>query len=131
MSQKTSKKASTLRFNKTINKFLEELQKILPGEKDIPIFQSQIDVTLMFDESKVLKSFIQFVSPYKQQIIDKDEKFFLGDNVEIEKDYMSQAIHLTDLWKNKLSNENKLIVWKYFQVLVILADKHIKQFMCG
>ena len=131
MSQQKSKKASILRFNKTINKFLDELHKILPNEKDIKIFQSQIDVALMFDESKVLKSFIQFVSPYKKQIIDKDEKFFLGDNIGIEKDYMSKAIHITDLWKNKLSNENKVIVWKYFQVLVILADKHIKQFMCG
>lgn len=124
MSQKTSKKASILRFNKTINKFLEELQKILPNEKDITIFQSQIDVALMFDETKVLKSFIQFVLPYKKQILEKDEKFFLGNNVEIEKDYMSQAIHLTDLWKNKLSDNNKIIVWKYFQVLTILAEKY-------
>lgn len=124
MSQKTSKKASILRFNKTINKFLEELQKILPGEKDIPIFQSQIDVTLMFDESKVLKSFIRFVLPYKKQILEKDEKFFLGNNIEIEKDYMSHSIHLTDLWKNKLSDNNKIVVWKYFQVLTILADKY-------
>lgn len=124
MSQKTSKKASILRFNKTINKFLEELQKILPNEKDITIFQSQIDVTLMFDESKVLKSFIQFVLPYRKQILEKDENFFLGNNVGIEKDYMSKAIHLTNLWKNKLSDNNKIIVWKYFQVLIILADKY-------
>ena len=57
-------------------------------------------------------------------VLEKDEKFFLGNNVEIEKDYMSQAIHLTDLWKNKLSDNNKIVVWKYFQVLTILADKY-------
>lgn len=124
-----SKKTSILRFNKTVDTFLEQLIKILPEEKDIKIFQSQISVALMFDESKILKSFIEFVSPYKKQILSKDEKFFLGDNVEIEKDYMSKAIHLTDLWKNKLSTENKEIVWKYFQVLTVLSDKYIKEFM--
>ena len=124
-----SKKTSILRFNKTVDTFLEQLIKILPEEKDIKIFQSQISVALMFDESKILKSFIEFVSPYKKQILSKDENFFLGDNVEIEKDYMSKAIHLTDLWKNKLSTENKEIVWKYFQVLTVLSNKYIKEFM--
>ena len=55
-----SKKTSILRFNKTVDTFLEQLIKILPEEKDIKIFQSQISVALMFDESKILKSFIFF-----------------------------------------------------------------------
>ena len=49
--------------------------------------------------------------------------FFLGDNVGVKEDYLSNAIHLTDLWKTKLSKENKEVVWKYFQVMIIIADK--------
>ena len=124
-----SKRTSILRFNKTIDTFLDQLIKILPEEKDIKIFQSQISVALMFNENKILESFIQFVSPYKKQILGKDESFFLEDNIEVEKDYMSKAIHLTDLWKNKLSTDNKEIVWKYFQVLTVLSEKHVKEFM--
>jgi hypothetical protein len=38
---------------------------------------------------------------------------------------MSEAIHLTEMWKTKLSPENKIVVWKYFQVMILLAEKSI------
>ena len=58
----------------------------------------------------------------RQRIAD----FFLGDELSIKQDYMADAIHLTDLWKNKLSDQNKEVVWKYFQVMTLLAEKSIK-----
>lgn len=116
-------KKITLKFNKVIDNFLDELHKILPSEKDIVIFKSQIGVANMIDESKMLKSFIKYVLPYKQHILDKNEDFFLGDNISIKDDYLSKAIHLTDLWKSKLSDDNKQVVWKYFQVMVVLSSK--------
>jgi hypothetical protein len=74
----------------------------------------------------LLQSFIQFVYPYKKQIMEKDEQFFLKDgNVQVEEDDLSKAIHLRDLWQNKLRKENKDIVWKYFQVMVVLAEKAV------
>ena len=110
-------------FNNIIDNFLDELQKILPGEKDIIIFRSQLDITKMITPSKILESFLKFVYPYKQQILERNESFFLGDNVGVKEDYLSNAIHLTDLWKTKLSKEKKEVVWKYFQVMIIIADK--------
>ena len=118
-----NKNTSVARFNKTVDKFLDELQTILPEEKDIIIFQSQVGLATMIDPSKVLTSFIKYVFPHKEHIIKKNEKFFLGDGISVKQDYMSDAIHLTELWKNKLSVENKEIVWKYFQVMVLLAEK--------
>lgn len=115
------------RFNKIVDKFLDELHTILPNEKDIVIFQSQVGVATMVDKEKILKSFIQFVYPHKEHIINKNEEFFLGDELSIKKDYMADAIHLTDLWKNKLSPENKEVVWKYFQVMTVLAEKSLNK----
>ena len=114
-----------IQFNKIIDKFLDELQQILPEERDIIIFKNQIDVTNMITPNKMLYSFIKFIYPYKQQIIDKNESFFLGDNLNIKQDYLSNAIQLTELWKSKLSDENKEIVWKYFQVMIIISEKAI------
>jgi hypothetical protein len=116
-------KNNSLRFNKMVNNFLDELQTILPNEKDIMIFKSQLDIASMVNPHKLLQSFISYVYPYKKYIMEKKEEFFLGDNISLEKDYMSDAIHLTDLWKNKLSEENKEVVWKYFQVMIILSEK--------
>lgn len=116
-------KQAVTKFNKIVEKFLEELGSILPDEKDIVIFQSQLGVMTMVDPSKIIKSFIQHLYPYKDKIMSKDEAFFLGDGVQIKQDYLSEAIHLTELWKNKLSEQNKQVVWKYFQVMTVLAEK--------
>ena len=113
------------RFNKIVDNFLNELHTILPQEKDIVIFQSQVGVATMVDPNKVLTSFIKYVYPHKTHIMNKNEEFFLGDEMSVKQDYMAEAIHLTDLWKNKLSDKNKEVVWKYFQVMTLLAEKSI------
>ena len=117
---------SATRFNKIVDKFLNDLHTILPDEKDIVIFQSQVGVAIMVDPTKLLKSFIKYVYPHKDHILKKNEYFFLGDEFSIKQDYMADAIHLTDLWKNKLSDQNKEVVWKYFKVMTLLAEKSIK-----
>lgn len=114
-------------FNKQISSFLENLQKILPNERDIKVFQAQLDTALMITPKIVLSSFIEHVYPHKAEILAKNEKFFLEEgNVDIEEDYLSHAIHLKSLWQNKLTKENKEVVWKYLQVLVVLAEKTMK-----
>ena len=118
-------KSNSLRFNKIVDKFLTELQTILPNEKDIVIFQSQLALTAMINTNKILNSFINHVYPHKTHIMEKNEDFFLGNNLSEKQDYMSEAIHLTEIWKSKLSPENKNIVWKYFQVMIVLAEKSL------
>lgn len=117
--------SNALRFNKIVDKFLTDLQSILPEEKDITILKSQIAVTTMLFEGKVLQSFIETVYPFKEHIMSKNEDFFLGDEISDKKDYLSEALHLSDLWKNKLSENNKEIIWKYFQVMTVLAEKSL------
>ena len=118
-------KLNSLRFNKIVDKFLTELETILPDEKDIVIFKSQLAVTAMIYPNKILHSFINHVYPHKTHIMEKNEDFFLGNNLSEKQDYMSEAIHLTEMWKTKLSPENKIVVWKYFQVMILLAEKSI------
>jgi hypothetical protein len=118
-----SKRNNVKKFNKIIDNFLSELHKILPTEKDIIIFQSQLSVATMLNEKKILNSFIEFVYPHKNNILAKNEDFFLKDNIDVDKDYLSDSIHLKDLWKTKLNKENKDIVWKYFQVMILLSEK--------
>jgi hypothetical protein len=118
--------SSAKRFNKQVTNFLNDLHKILPSQKDIAVYQTQLETVKMMNSQLLLQSFIQFVYPYKKQIMEKDEQFFLKDgNVQVEEDDLSKAIHLRDLWQNKLRKENKDIVWKYFQVMVVLAEKAV------
>jgi hypothetical protein len=118
-------KTKALKFNKIVDKFLIELQVILPDEKDIVIFKSQVDIATMINPNKILDSFIKHVYPHKKYIMENNEDFFLGNGLSLEKDYMSESIHLTELWKTKLSPQNKIVVWKYFKVMILLAEKSI------
>ena len=45
-----------IKFNKIVEKFLSELHNILPEEKDIVIFKSQVSVVTMIDPNKLLRS---------------------------------------------------------------------------
>ncbi len=114
------------KFNKIIIGFLDELMKILPEEKNIKVFKSQLSTVEFLDEKKIIKSFIQYGYPYKKQILEKDSSFFLKEgNVKIEGDYMSEALQLKRLWQTKLSDDNKEVVWKYFKVLVLICEKYM------
>lgn len=114
------------KFNKIIIGFLDELMKILPEEKNIKVFKSQLSTVEYLDEKKIIKSFIQYGYPYKKQILEKDSSFFLKEgNVKIEGDYMSEALQLKRLWQTKLSDDNKEVVWKYFKVLVLICEKYM------
>ena len=33
--------------------------------------------------------------------------------------------NLKDLWTNKMNDENKKIVWKYFKTFILLIEKYI------
>ena len=115
------------RFNKLISTFLKELKKIFPKEKKLKITSSQIETLIVVTPKKIFKSCVEFVYPYKEQILNKDEKFFLGDGVFIKKDFLSESLELKKLWETKLSKENKEIIWKYFKILILLIDKELNK----
>lgn len=114
------------KFNSVLIGFLDELMQILPDEKNIKVFKSQLSTVKYLDEKKIIKGFIQYGYPYKKQILEKDESFFLKEgNVEVEGDYMNEALQLKRLWETRLSDDNKEVVWKYFKVLVLLCEKYL------
>jgi hypothetical protein len=51
----------------------------------------------------------------------------LGEDLGIEENQIERAIHLKKLWKENLTDENKEVVWKYFQVMIVLAERIINK----
>ena len=123
----SEKKINYKRFNALISVFLKDLKKALPSNKKLKITSSQIETLILVTPRKLFKSCVQFVYPYKEQILSKDEKFFLGDGVSIKKDFLSESLELKTLWETKLSTENKEIIWKYFKILILLMEKELNK----
>ena len=120
-----SKAVYVNQFNTVVSKFLSDLYEILPEEKDIFIFQNQIETLTMFNKAFLIDNFVDKVYKYKKNILEKDENFFLTNELDIEENDISKAIHLKTLWKNKLRPENKEIIWKYFKLFIAISDKYI------
>ena len=118
-------------FMKQIENFIEEISILFPDIKSIKLFRHQYEMVKMTNPKVLLESFIQYVYPHKNQIMSENEDFFkegggqefLNGNDSLTKfrDTMS------DIWLEKLSEENKKICWKYFKVFVLLSERYMQE----
>ena len=114
-------------FNAKADEFMKELGKSFPELKQISAFRSGFNLLKNLDVKKPQEVFNTYVyNEYKDYIVNKNEDFFLTNDVEIttdSKDYWLDFIKtIRGVWKS-LDDENKDVVWKYFHVLVALNEK--------
>jgi hypothetical protein len=115
------------RFNTTVNEFVTQLCILCPNVKEFQTFKTGMSVLLLCDTTYIQQFFNKHIaSKYRQQILNKDESFFLNENYDIEDEqgYWKSFIEtICGLWTG-LSSENKDTVWQYFRVLLVLNDKY-------
>jgi len=119
-------------FCKNFLDLIEDLIRIFPEQVDFRMFQMGLRMISEREPEFIMRQFIDNVMQYREKIVSKDESFFLDDRSNsIESQVQNKAgagmvekvLNLKSLWKDKLSEENKDIIWKYMQVLVLLAEK--------
>ena len=119
-------------FNNQIKNLITDLNKLYPDETDINLFNEKYKIIRYANPRIIIENFIVYVYPYKEFIMNKNEKFFLEDNTPVDKEFTENDVSLTkvinfkNLWL-KTSDENKDAIWKYFQVLIILAEKWFRK----
>lgn len=111
-----------------ISNFIDELDSTFPNNKDIMIFKEKYSMLKSINSQLILDYFIQFIYPHKKRIMEQDDNFFLegGGQEELkDKNGLNMRDNLRDLWTNKMSDENKVVVWKYFKTFILLIEKYI------
>jgi len=111
-----------------ITNFINELNSIFPENKDLMIFKEKYEMLKSINSQLILDHFIQFIYPHKKRIISQDDTFFLeggGQDEIIDKNGLNMRDNLKDLWTNQMSDENKVVVWKYFKTFILLIEKYI------
>lgn len=111
-----------------ITNFINELNSTFPENKDLMIFKEKYEMLKSINSQLILDYFIQFIYPHKKRIVSQDETFFLegGGQEELkDKNGLNMRDNLKDLWTNKMSEENKVVVWKYFKTFILLIEKYI------
>lgn len=129
------------RFNSQLENMLNDLIRIFPEAKSIRVYKEKFILARGANPQMVLLIFLKYIYPYKQQIINKEESFFLSDNltdkivnnnelkeeVEADSEYiLTEALGMKNLW-NKMGEEQKETLWTYFKVLIVLCERYVQE----
>ena len=114
------------KFLKVTENLINELLRILPNDVNITLFKEKYYLIKKVNSTLVINSFVKYVIPFKQEIMEKNEKYFLenGTKEDLGEKKYKYSIDLKENWKN-LNEQNKEIIWKYFQVLLVLTEKYL------
>ena len=116
-------------FTTQLELFSKEICNLYPNDSDLNLGHSLIIVFKKTNPRKLLEIYNTYVIDFRQYIDNKDESFFLNHDLKdiAEKNKnnemtFSLVVKLKEYW-SELSDNNKEITWKYFQVLNKLTDK--------
>jgi hypothetical protein len=124
MSQELSRLDILKLFKTNLIKFLDALIEQFPSEGDLAVLRVFLSEQIPIED--VLIVFSKRLLPYKQMILNKDEKFFIeGDDVfkGVSSDTVS---YCKNIWlSEKITGEDKEQIWKWFKLFVNLSEKYI------
>lgn len=91
-----------------------------PDDPDFPLFITTVRLLKTSNPSLLAKYIAENTAPYEEQILNKDEKFFLTHNFEshdLDIDILSKLKN----YVSTMSTETKEHVWKYCQNIIKLS----------
>lgn len=114
-------------FNNKLGEFVKDLGGTFPDISDIIMLRTSFNLARNIDPSLPQKIFHEHVAKkFGEQILAADESFFM----EYDYSELSQrhGVDIDIVGKIKaiwfdLSGDNKVAIWKYLQVLVLLSKK--------
>jgi len=117
MSQELSRLDILKLFKTNLIKFLDALIEQFPSEGDLAVLRVFLSEQIPIED--VLVIFSKRLLPYKQMIINKDEKFFIeGDDVfkGVSSDTVS---YCKNIWlSERITAEDKEQIWKWYIIFI-------------
>lgn len=118
-----------------MNNFLKQISPLIG--KSMQIY---FNTAIKFNAMKGIESFFQYVSPFREQVLKEDEKYFYDvenyskniNNVEKNHStksgsYLNEILKFKQIYEKIKDNEkNKKNLWKYLKALLILSENYAK-----
>lgn len=100
--------------------FTNELSEMYPEDPDFPLFVTTLRLLKTSNPSLLAKYIVENTEQYEEQIMNKDDKFFLSH------DFESHGVNIDILSKLKdyfstMDNATREHSWKYCQNIIRLA----------
>ncbi len=105
----------------------KELNDMYPEDIDIKMAKNTIETMKVINPRKLFEIFSNFVFPYRDQILSRDDNFFLNldyNNLlnSSDNDGLATVMNLKKYWSG-MSPQTQDCMWQYFGVLVKLTEK--------
>ena len=105
----------------------KELNDMYPEDIDIKMAKNTIETMKIINPKKLFEIFSNFVLPYRDQILNRDDNFFLNldyNNLltSSDNDGLATVMNLKKYWSG-MSPQTHDCMWQYFGVLVKLTEK--------
>ena len=113
-------------FNNLVVKFNNDLIKTFPEEKEFEVYKRSIEWLRESNVKKLCNLFKVYTLDYRENILEKNESFFLESNYRDVINKNDEGIvlvinKLKQYWSS-LSENNKEVIWEYMCSLIKLSD---------
>ena len=116
-------------FVTQMESFSKEICELYPEDTDLKLGHNLIIIMGRTVPNKLIEIYDQYVLPYKTQIDNRDERFFIDHSFEevANKNGNGEMTFnlvrkLKEYWTD-FSDQNKDSTWRYFEVLNKISDK--------
>lgn len=112
-------------FKKQLVNFFDELIDQFPSESDLIVvrvfLKDQVPIT------DVMSYFIREILPLKDMVKNKNEDFFLKNNILFSQIDKNKVNHFKRLWRSEqLDNDDKAVIWTWFSSFISLTERYQK-----
>lgn len=116
-------------FNSQLINFIHYLDTKFPDNLQIKSYETSLELLKKVNPRKLVEGFYEFVYPFKQEIMESNESFFMNKDYNEDmggnSDSMLEAIQLKEIW-NTAPEDVRSQIFRYFQLLCLLMEKCIQ-----
>ena len=126
---------STLtRFNNTIDCLIDSLNDRYSHHeyfaKELRLTKEKFSLLRKTNPAKIVEGVLVKVYPYKKQIMDEDDEFFIQKSYDGDtknEGNLVKVLKIKELWDTDMDDNTKQTLFNYFKVLIVLAEKYVAE----
>jgi hypothetical protein len=122
------------RFNNTIDCLIDSLiDRYSHHEyfnKELKLIKEKFSLLRKTNPAKVVEGFLVKVYPYKKQIMDENDEFFIQKNYDTDtknEGNLVKVLKIKELWDTDMDDNTKQTLFNYFKVLIVLSEKYVSE----
>jgi len=122
------------KFNNTVEQMIDALAERYSYHeyfsRELSLTKEKFVLLRKTNPRKVVEGVLVFVYPYKKQIMENDETFFLQkdyNNDTKDEGHLVKALKIKELWDTDMDDMTKQNLFNYFKVLIVLAKKYVAE----